>query len=173
MFDTSIGTCGLAWSSRGIVAVQLPERDRLTTEARLTRRLPSARAAAPPADVAQALDAIVGLLDGEARDLRDIELDMRALSPFDRRVYPLAREVPPGRTITYGEIAAQIGDGDAREIGRSMARNPFPIIVPCHRVVAAGGALGGFSGAGGVATKKQLLEIEGALAPRQPSLFDL
>jgi methylated-DNA-[protein]-cysteine S-methyltransferase len=174
LFDTAIGRCGIAWSGRGVAAVQLPEIGETGTRARLLRRVPGARASAPPAPVRAAVDAIVALLRGDGRDLRDIELDMACLPAFDRRVYVAARAIPPGTTRRYGELAATLGDpAAAREVGRALARNPFAIVVPCHRVVAAGGRPGGFSARGGVALKLRLLAIEGARAADGPlALFD-
>jgi methylated-DNA-[protein]-cysteine S-methyltransferase len=166
IFDTAIGACGLAWGPRGVVAAQLPEADERALRRRISRTLPGAEEAPPPADVRRAIDEIVALLDGEPRDLGAIELDMERLPEFDRRVYEVARAVPPGETITYGEIAERIGErGAAQAVGQALGRNPFPIVVPCHRVVAANGALGGFSARGGVATKRRMLAIEGAGAP--------
>ena len=111
----------------------------------------------------RAIDAIMALLRGEASDLSAVPLDMEGLPTFDRRVYEVARAIPPGGTLSYGEIAARLGEpGAAREVGRALGQNPFAIVVPCHRVVAAGGKLGGFSANGGVATKLRLLALEGA-----------
>jgi methylated-DNA-[protein]-cysteine S-methyltransferase len=172
LFDTPIGRCGIAWNDRGIAAVQLPERDERATRARLLRRCPDAREVAPPDHVAQAIDAIAELLGGARRDLSDVVLDMQAVPPFHRQVYAMARTIPAGETLSYGEIAAQLGDRNAaRDVGEAMGQNPFPIIVPCHRVVAAGGKAGGFSAAGGVVTKLCLLEIEGARLGETPTLF--
>ena len=166
LFDTALGRCGIAWGPRGITAVQLPEADEPALRRRIARAMPSAHESPPPPDVQSAIDAIVALLDGEARDLATVALDMERLPEFNRRVYAVARAVPPGGTITYGEIAERIGErGAAQAVGQALARNPFPIIVPCHRVLAAGGALGGFSARGGVATKRRMLAIEGAGAP--------
>src|SRR5512134_1088048 len=161
VFGTAIGDCGVAWTRRGIVAVQLPETTGAATRARLQRRCPSARDIAPPPEVQRAIDGIVALLDGASQDLTAIELDTSSLTDFERRVYEAARRIPAGATSTYGEIAAQLGvPGDARGIGQALGRNPYPLIVPCHRVLAAGGRAGGFSAHGGVATKLRLLEIE-------------
>lgn len=162
IFETAIGTCGVAWTERGIVGVQLPEGDAAATRARLQRRFPNAREGRPTADVAAAIDRITLLLQGERVDLTAVALDMDGVPAFERAVYRSAREIPPGRTLTYGEIAKHIGQpGAAREVGVALARNPFAIVVPCHRVVAANGKLGGFSGAGGTETKLRLLAIEG------------
>ena len=163
LFETAIGRCGIAWSGRGVVGVQLPEAREAETRARLLRRAPDARDAAPPAAVRSALDGIVALLRGERSDLTAVALDMGRVPPFDRRVYEVARTIPPGETLSYGEIAARLGAPDtASGVGRALARNPFSIIVPCHRVLAAGGRTGGFSARGGVAMKLRLLAIEGA-----------
>lgn len=173
LFDTAIGRCGIAWGERGVVGVQLPERNEGAARARLLRRCPGAEEAPPPPGVQRAIDGIVALLAGEASDLTGIEIEMDRLLDFNRRVYDVARSVPPGATLTYGEIAAQLGEsGRAQAVGQALGENPFPIIVPCHRVVAAGGKLGGFSAHGGAATKRRLLAIEAVHAKGPPRLFD-
>lgn len=163
LFDTGIGRCGIAWSELGLSAVQLPESRDLETTARLLQRLPNASEAPPPPDVQRALDAIVALLRGEAIDLSHVRLDMTGVPQFHRRVYDVARTIPAGTTISYGEIARRLGaPGSARAVGQALGHNPFPIVVPCHRVLATGGEAGGFSASGGVTTKLRLLSIEGA-----------
>ena len=162
LFDTAIGGCAIAWGARGIACVQLPEANEHTTRARVLRRFPGAREAAPPSEVARARDCIVALLRGEPGDLSSVLLDMDRVPPFHRRVYEAARSIPGGATMTYGALAARVGAaGSARAVGQALARNPFAIVVPCHRVVAAGGRIGGFSANGGVLTKSRLLAIEG------------
>jgi methylated-DNA-[protein]-cysteine S-methyltransferase len=173
LFDTDIGRCGIAWGARGITGVQLPEASEARTRARLVRRYPHAREAPPPADVRRVIDGIVALLRGEASDLSAAALDMDGVPEFDRRVYEIARDIAPGATLSYGEIAARLGErGLARDVGQALGRNPFPIIVPCHRVLAAGGKAGGFSANGGVTTKLRLLMIERARTSDAPTLFD-
>jgi methylated-DNA-[protein]-cysteine S-methyltransferase len=173
LFDTAIGTCGVAWSARGISAVQLPEADSAKTRARLLRRSPDVREAPPPPTVQDAIDGMTALLRGEAADLSDIVLDMDRIDSFERRVYEIARTIAPGATLSYGEIAARLGDRLlARDVGQALGRNPFPLIVPCHRVLAAGGKTGGFSANGGVTTKLRLLSIERARTSEMPTLFD-
>jgi methylated-DNA-[protein]-cysteine S-methyltransferase len=164
-FETAIGRCSISWSDCGVTGVRLPRSE--------TRgRSLGAEAAAPP-EIEAAIEAIRALLRGEPVDLRSVALDTTAVSPADRRVYAAAREIAPGRTLTYGEVAASVGSGaDPREVGRALARNPFPIVVPCHRVVSANGKPGGFSAPGGVATKLRLLEIEGARTGEAPTLFE-
>jgi len=165
LFDTAIGRCGVAWTERGIAGVQLPEASDRATHARMEKRFPGAAETAPPRGVQRAIDAIESLLGGEASALEKIELDLSSVSPFQRRVYEAARGVAPGETLTYGAIAAWIGEPDkARAVGQALGRNPFAIVVPCHRVLAANGKLGGFSASGGAATKLRLLAIEGARA---------
>jgi methylated-DNA-[protein]-cysteine S-methyltransferase len=147
---------------RGVAAVQLPERDESATRTRLQRRCPNAQEADPPNHVRQAIDAVTALLHGEYRDLSAVVLDMSSIPPFQQRVYAVARGIPAGATLSYGEIAVRLGQpGAAREVGEALGQNPFPIIVPCHRVLGAGGKPGGFSAHGGVMTKLRLLEIEG------------
>ena len=164
LFDTAIGSCAIVWNDRAIAGVQLPERDAQETRARTFRRFGTACEGAPPEPVQKAIDAIASLLQGEPADLSFIPLDMEGVPDFHRRVYQLARRIPPGRTMTYGDVAARIGSpGSARAVGQALGRNPFAIVVPCHRVVAAGGRMGGFSANGGVATKLRLLAIESAV----------
>lgn len=172
LFDTAIGRCAIAWSTRGIVGVLLPERDDAATRARLLRRHPGAGEAPPPQAIASAIADIVALVAGEPRDLSGVVLDLAGVPEFNRRVYAVARTIKPGTTLTYGAIAAQLGEADARGVGEAMGQNPCPIIVPCHRVVAAGGKTGGFSARGGAATKRRLLAIEGASTATEPTLFD-
>ena len=171
LFDTSIGRCGIAWGGRGVVAVRLPEADDAGTRRRVLLRAPDAREA-PPAAVWDAIDGIVALLRGEPSDLSAVPLDMTGVPPFHRRVYEVARTIRAGATLTYGDVAARLGaPGSARAVGQALGRNPFPIVVPCHRVLAAGGRVGGFSASGGAAVKLRLLLIEGT-AFAGPTLFD-
>jgi methylated-DNA-[protein]-cysteine S-methyltransferase len=172
LFETAIGCCALIWSDRGVAGVQLPEKDGTATRARVLRRFAGAGEEAPPAIIQRAIDGIVALLAGESRDLTDIAIDDDKIPAFNRRVYAIARAIPPGATMTYGEIASRLGDKSlARDVGRAMGENPTPIIMPCHRVLAAGGKSGGFSASGGVVTKLRLLTIEGA-QPNGPTLFE-
>lgn len=171
LFDTAIGTCAIVWSGRGVAGVQLPEKDADATRARVGRRHAGAEEAAPPPAVQRAIGGMVALLAGEPHDLTDIALDDAALPEFNRKVYDIARTIPPGATLTYGEIAERLGDKLlARAVGQALGENPIPLIVPCHRVLAAGGKTGGFSASGGVVTKLRLLTIEGA-EPNGPTLF--
>jgi methylated-DNA-[protein]-cysteine S-methyltransferase len=173
LFDTAIGSCAVAWGERGLLGVQLPEKDAARTRARMRRRFPRASEMTPPAQVQRVIDDIVALVGGEAVDFSAVALDMEGVPAFHRRVYDVARTISCGATLTYGEIAKRLGvPAEARDVGEAMGRNPFPIIVPCHRVLAAGGKLGGFSAPGGVATKRRLLAIEGARATDGPDLFD-
>ena len=165
LFKTPVGYCALAWNATGLVAVQLPERSAAATRARLCRRFPGARATRPPRRVRQAVAAIERLLRGGRDRLATISLDLSRCTPFHRRVYEIARTIPAGETWTYGALAARAGSpGAARAVGQAMARNPFPLVVPCHRVTGAQGWAGGFSAHGGVSTKFRLLRIEGARA---------
>lgn len=161
LFDTPIGRCGIAWGERGIAGILLPESRELETRARLVERFPDAQDASPPPEVQPALDSIVALLHGEASDLSRIALDMVGVPPFHRRVYEVARTIPPGETLSYGDIAAKLDTpGGARAVGQALRRNPFAIVVPCHRVLASGGKLGGFTANGGITTKLRLLGLE-------------
>jgi methylated-DNA-[protein]-cysteine S-methyltransferase len=173
LFDTPIGRCGIAWGERGIVGVQLPEGRDGETRARVIQRFPAALEVAPPPDVQRALESIVALLRGEASDLSAVSLDMDHVPPFHRRVYEVARTIAPGATLSYGDIASRLGSrGASRAVGQALGRNPFAIVVPCHRVLTAAGKLGGFSANGGITTKLRLLSIEGARMNGTPSLFD-
>jgi methylated-DNA-[protein]-cysteine S-methyltransferase len=173
LFETPIGACGVAWNSRGITGLQLPEASAAGTRARLRRRCAGTVEGEPPPGVRRAIDRVLALLEGEAVDLGDIALDLEAAPDFHRKVYEVARTIPPGQTMTYGEIAKKLGvPYEAREVGQALGRNPVAIIVPCHRVLAADGKMGGFSANGGVATKRRILEIEGASAVGAGPLFD-
>ena len=170
---TTLGLCGVAWNQRGLTAVQLPEHDDGATRARLRTRCADGVPCKPPPEVRQAIDAIVELLRSGRADLTGIALDDSALGDFERRVHALVRRIAPGHTTTYGALALELGEpGAARAVGQVMGHNPFPVVVPCHRVLAADGSLGGFSAGGGVTTKLRLLQIEGAEAVRQIPLFD-
>jgi methylated-DNA-[protein]-cysteine S-methyltransferase len=173
LFETSIGVCGLAWNARGITGVQLPEDDASGTRSRIARRFPQGSEAPPPPAIQAVIADVTALLQGEARDLSHIRLDLEDVPELHRRVYEVALGIPPGRLLTYGEVASRVGVDNARLIGQALGRNPFPIIVPCHRVVAAGGKLGGFSAHGGGDTKRRLLAIENARRDDRPTLFDL
>ena len=165
LFETSLGTASIAWSERGVVGVQLPDPGTPATAVRrrLQRQFPGASEALAPLEIQRAIDAMRALLRGESRDLNDVDLDMTNVPPFDRQVYEVARTIPPGKTLTYGQIASALGDVHlARDVGQALAHNPFPLVVPCHRVLAAGGRLGGFSARGGVTTKQRLLTLEQA-----------
>jgi methylated-DNA-[protein]-cysteine S-methyltransferase len=163
LFDTAIGRCAIAWNTRGVIAVQLPENRERDTRTRMRKVCPDGAETPPPSLVQRWIEAIVALLAGNRSDLGKIQLDLTGLPPFHCRVYEVARSIPPGETLTYGDIAARLGDpGAARAVGQALGRNPFAIVVPCHRVLAAHGKMGGFSANGGVATKLRLLDIEGA-----------
>jgi methylated-DNA-[protein]-cysteine S-methyltransferase len=173
-FDTAIGRMAIAWGPEGVASVQLPDPEALRQRRRLQRDAPDAHdEAPPPAEARAAIDGIRALLRGEAVDLGFVRLDLRGVADFERRVYAAARAVPPGRVVTYGEIARQLGDPAlARAVGRALARNPFAPVVPCHRVLGAGGRPGGFSAPGALATKLDLLHIERARFTADPGLFD-
>ncbi len=171
VFGSAIGVCGIAWNEHGVTAIQLPEGGDARTRARLTARHPEAVESTPPKEIQHAIGGIVSLMDGKRTDLTDIALDYGGVPDFHHRVYEFIRSIPAGKTLTYGDVANILGmPGGAQAVGQAMGRNPFPIIVPCHRVLAAGGKDGGFSARGGVATKRRMLVIEGALAD-EPTLF--
>ena len=172
-FETAIGACAIAWGARGITAVSLPEAHVKALRSRFTQRFPEAREDTPSADIGEAIARIQALLTGKADDLSDIPLDDTDVPLFNKRVYEVARRIPPGSTRTYGEIAKELCDPLlAQSVGQALGRNPFPIIVPCHRVLAANGKTGGFSATGGIETKFRMLAIERAKTDNAPSLFD-
>jgi methylated-DNA-[protein]-cysteine S-methyltransferase len=172
LFDTPIGICAIAWGEHGIKALSLPEQGEAALRKRLTRRFPSIRETEPTPTIAAAIARIRALLEGQRDDLTTITLDMEGEPEFHRRVYALARAIPPGETRTYGDIALALGDKTlSRAVGQALGRNPWPIVVPCHRVLAANGKTGGFSADGGVGTKMRMLTIERAGTSAAPSLF--
>jgi methylated-DNA-[protein]-cysteine S-methyltransferase len=172
LFDTALGRLGLAWGEAGVRAVALPGRDEARTMAWLRTRAPGAEPAAPPADIQGLIADVQDLMNGAPRDLRAARLDYAGLSGFQVQVYEAIRAIPPGETRTYGELARALGDVRlSRAVGVALGRNPFPIVAPCHRVLAANGGRGGFTAPGGTATKMRLLEIEGAFAPERLPLF--
>jgi methylated-DNA-[protein]-cysteine S-methyltransferase len=164
-FETELGRCALRWSDAGISGVLLPTA--------VGRSGPSYEAGvAVPRFVAEAIDGIVAVMAGTSHDLRSVPLDERGINDFRRAVYAATRDIPAGTTRSYGEVARAMGRPDgARDVGSALARNPFPVIVPCHRVVAANGALTGFSAPGGPQTKRRMLELEGAPGYGQQVLF--
>jgi methylated-DNA-[protein]-cysteine S-methyltransferase len=173
LFDTAIGICGIEWGPRGINGLQLPMGSEEKTRARIRQRHGEIAQMEPPAEVQRAIARIVELLAGTPDDLADIALDLDGVPAFNRGVYEIARSIPPGKTMTYGDIAKKLGGVElARDVGQALGRNPCPIVVPCHRVLAAGNKPGGFSARGGVDTKLKMLAIEGAVVNHTPSLFD-
>jgi len=173
LFDTAIGTCGLVWGDGGIVGAQLPEGSAAAARARIARRFPEAVEGAPPPTIRATVDAVIRLIAGEPVDLSKAPLDLAGLPDLHRRVYDVALTIQPGETLTYGEVARRIGEPHAAQaVGQALGKNPIPIIVPCHRVLAAGGKTGGFSANGGVDTKLKLLSIERARTGAEPTLFD-
>ena len=173
VFDTALGACGLAWRGGELINVLLPAGDAAATRS-LLRHLSHAEPAPEPWPpfVQQAVAAMQALLRGEAASFQDVPLAWASVGAFERRVYELTQRLAPGQTRSYGEIACELGDpGAARAVGTALGRNPWPLVVPCHRVLAAGGKLGGFSAPGGVATKEKLLAIEAPLARREGELF--
>ena len=171
IFATAIGPCGVAWSQRGLVSIQLPEATEEATRARLWERITlpdDGGLTTPPDTVRAAIERIVAHLTGNEAGLDGIELDLEDVPPFHRKVYEAARRITRGEIRSYGDLAGDAGSPHgARAVGQAMAKNPLPIVVPCHRVVAAGGKPGGFTSPGGLDTKARLLAIEGATLPRR------
>jgi len=174
VFDTAIGRCGIGWSDQGIVGVQLPEAREIDTRRRLFRLFPEARELRPPLNAELAIEGIVALLRGGAGDLSDVTLDMTGIIPFSQRVYEFTRAVPRGETRTYAEVAASLRvPGALHSVTQALARNPFMIVVPCHRVLEAGSYPGKISPNGGTISKRRLLSIEGTHQPAGQTLFDV
>jgi methylated-DNA-[protein]-cysteine S-methyltransferase len=171
VFETAAGFCGIAWSDAGITRFMLPSSTAQATEQNLQRRVANARPGTPPAHVAAAIEAAQRYFAGEQIDFSALQLDLSGQDSFFKQIYDAARRVGWGHTTTYGTLAKEIGAGPevARNVGQAMAKNPVPLIIPCHRVLAAGGKLGGFSAPGGSATKQRMLELEGSLAPPPPA----
>ncbi|HZV92074.1 MAG TPA: methylated-DNA--[protein]-cysteine S-methyltransferase, partial [Caldimonas sp.] len=173
IFPTCLGDCAVAWNDIGLIGIWLPDESAARLRVRVARRCAGIVEAAPPPAVSQAIAAMTRLVADGRADLRDIRIDDSMLDAFDRRVCAAAREILPGRVLTYGQLAQRLGGAaTARRVGESMARNRFPMVVPCHRVVASGGGLGGFSAPGGHVTKRRLLVVERARLDGTADLFD-
>ena len=172
LFETPIGTCSLVWRDASVVGLRLPESSAAATRTRIKRRWLEAEEQTPPAAMQAVIDRVLALLAGKPVDLSDVPLDFGESPDFHKRAYEVARTIPPGHTMTYGEIAKRLGvPNESREVGQAMGKNPIAIIMPCHRVLGADGKMGGFSATGGVAIKRRILEIEGAAAVSAGPLF--
>lgn len=172
VFETAAGFCAIAWSEAGIARFHLPSSTAEATERSLHRRLADAEAATPPADVMAVVEAAKRYFAGEQVDFANVPLDLGAQDEFFMKIYAAARRIGWGQTTTYGSLARELGAGPeaARDVGQAMARNPVPLIIPCHRVLAAGGKIGGFSAPGGSTAKQRMLEMEGRpIEPSKPS----
>ena len=175
VFETALGWIGIGWSANGITHLQLPEKDRSATEARLLARGASRETGTPPLAIQSVIDALIRYASGEHVDFSQTPVDFAGVDEFRLSIYEQARQLAYGTTTTYGGLCDAAGHpGLARETGEAMGSNPVPIIVPCHRVLAAGGKMGGFSAPGGVFTKRRLLDMEHAKPPSPPgqSAFD-
>jgi methylated-DNA-[protein]-cysteine S-methyltransferase len=168
VFETAIGWAGIAWGEQGLIGAHLPERDPEYVAQAIERKFAGVTETAPDAAMSEVIEAIRALMRGEKADLSAAPLDIARVPEFNAKVYAIARKIPAGETLTYGQIAVKLGDRLlAQKVGEALGKNPWPIVVPCHRVTAAGGKLGGFSARGGSTTKLKLLEIEGAEAAKQ------
>jgi len=174
IFDTAVGRCGIAWGDNGVIGVQLPEAREIETRRRLFQLYPEARELRPPLNVEIAIEGITALLRGQASDLSDIALDMTEIPAFNQRVYDFTRTIPRGETRTYGEVAAKLrASGAAHSVAQAISKNPFMIIVPCHRVLEAGSYADRISPNGGSISKRRLLSIEGTHPTTSKTLFDV
>ena len=172
LFDTPIGRCGIAWNGHGVIGLKLPDTRESETRTKLAAEHDGVVEAVPPSEIARAIAAIGALLGGEPDETASVPLDMSGISPFHRRVYEVVRAIPAGASLSYGEVAAKAGSpGAARAVGQAMRRNPFALLVPCHRVFAAGGKIGGYSASGGIATKLRILSLEGDGVKGEAALF--
>lgn len=172
VFETAAGFCAIGWTPAGIARFQLPDRDGATAARNMLRRFPAAQPGTPPAPVAVAIAAAQRYFAGEAVDFSDLALDLDGQDEFFARIYAALRAVGYGRTTTYGALAKELGAGPeaARAVGQAMAKNPVPLIIPCHRVLAAGNKVGGFSAPGGADSKVKMLALEGIdLTPPPPA----
>lgn len=171
IFDTAAGFCGIAWNDIGITRFQLPSRTAEATERNLLRRIPDGTPASPPAEITAAVAEVKRYFSGEETDFSSLTLDLGEQDPFFKEVYAAARRVGWGDTTTYGALAKQLGAGPeaARDVGVAMAKNPVALIIPCHRVLAAGGKIGGFSAPGGSTAKMRMLELEGVQVGPAPA----
>jgi methylated-DNA-[protein]-cysteine S-methyltransferase len=174
VFASSVGRCGIAWGDAGVLGVQLPEAREIGTRRRLFQLFPDARELRPPAEIQSAIDGIAALLRGKAADLSEVRLDMTGIPPFNARVYDVTRNIPRGETLTHGEVASRLkASGAVHSVAQAIAKNPFMIIVPCHRVLEAGGYADRISANGGSISKRRLLSIEGAGSPGGRTLFEV
>ncbi|MEP6838414.1 MAG: methylated-DNA--[protein]-cysteine S-methyltransferase [Bradyrhizobium sp.] len=174
IFDSGIGRCGIAWGPLGVIGVHLPEAREIDTRRRLFQLYPDARELAAPLNVEIAIEGIAALLRGAASDLSDVTLDMSGIPAFNQRVYAIARAIPPGETRTYAEVASTMrASGAVYSVAQAIARNPFMIVVPCHRVLEAGNYADKISPNGGAISKRRLLSIEGAHLTSSKTLFDV
>jgi methylated-DNA-[protein]-cysteine S-methyltransferase len=174
IFDTDLGRCGIAWGDLGIVGVQLPEAREIDTRKRLLQLCPEARELRPPPHAATVIEGIATLLRGGVSDLSGVALDMTGIPAFNQRVYAFARSIPRGQTRTYAEVASGLrASGAVHSVAQAIARNPFMIIVPCHRVLATGHYADNASQNGGAVSKRRLLSIEGTQPTSGKTLFDM
>ncbi|MGL4323996.1 MAG: methylated-DNA--[protein]-cysteine S-methyltransferase [Beijerinckiaceae bacterium] len=172
LYETALGWCGVIWRDEKIIGAQLPLADRDATLRRIMQRFPDAVEQAPPAWITDIAAGVVALLDGERRDFSAAPLALDDVPAFNCAVYDIVKDIPPGETLTYGAIAKMIGCiEDSRRVGQAMGDNPFPPLIPCHRVVAANGKIGGFSAFGGIETKMKLLSVEQANFGHDGGLF--
>jgi len=169
LFETPLGSCGIAWTEGensgtlpAVTFLQLPEATTELTESSIARHCGALQASAPPPPIAEVIEKVRRHLNGDAQDFRNVALDLDGAAPFARQVYMAARQIPAGQTTTYGNLARDLGRPTAaRAVGQALGKNPVALLIPCHRVLAAGGKLGGFSAHGRRATKAKLLAIEG------------
>src|SRR3954470_7324797 len=174
IFDTAIGRCGIAWGEAGVSGVQLPEAREIETRRRLFQVFPGARELRPPQDIQNAIEGITALLRGKAANFSEVRLDMTGIPAFNERVYEFVRNIPRGETRSHAEVASSLkASGAVHSVAQALAKNPFMLIVPCHRVLEPGGTADRISPFGGSISKRRLLSIDGAAGPTPRTLFDV
>ena len=170
LFETAAGIAAIGWTNTGISSFRLPAPSAGETERAVLRRLPDAMRAEPPAEMRAVINDTVRYFDGERIEFFDIPIDPGQQPPFFAQVYAFVRKLGWGETTTYGAVARALDAGPehARAVGQAMATNPIPLLIPCHRVLSAGGKIGGFSAPGGSTSKARMLELEGVAVAAAP-----
>lgn len=170
VFETALGFMAVGWSASGITRVWLAERDRAAVERRLAQRAAGVPDLAPPLAIAAVVERLKEYAAGTPVDFSGTPIDLAGVDDFRLAIYDAAKRLRYGETVTYGELARRAGhDGMARETGAALGANPLPIVIPCHRILAAGNKIGGFSAPGGSATKERMLAMEGVRVGPPPS----
>lgn len=170
VFETALGFVGVAWSEAGLTRLSLFQRNEAAVERRLERLGAGDGDAAAPAWIEALVRDIRAYAGGEDIDFSGVPVDLSGVDDFRLAIYDAARKLAFGETTTYGELAKRAGHGGLpRETGQALGSNPVPLVIPCHRILAAGGKIGGFSAPGGSATKERMLKLEGVQVGPPPA----